>query len=191
MSAAPGDTELMIRCGGGDRAAFEELVRRYETRLIPYIRSIIRDRDYAEDLFQETFFRIHRQAPQYVPKARLSTYILTVARHLCFSFLQKKRESPVELDEAAATSSYGGPTRRLEMEELKEAVAEALSRLPREHREAVTLRYQCGMSFKAIAEIMQSPLGTVASWVYQGQEKLASELEEFAPLLERERGNNE
>lgn len=175
----------MLRCGGGDRAAFEELLKRYETRLIAFIRSIVRDRGDAEDLFQETFLRVHRAAPRYVPKARLSTFLHTIARNLALNFVQKKREQPVERVVDTGVEEEAG--RGADLEALRAALAAALSRLPREQREAVTLRYVSELPYRRIAEVMDAPIGTVASWVHDGLQKLSPALRRFGALAEEKR----
>ena len=174
----------MLRCGGGDRGAFGELVRRYETRLLAFIRSLVRDRGDSEDLFQETFLRIHRAAPRYVPRARLSTFLYTIARNLCLNHLQKKRATPVELMEERGQTEEAG--RAVDLAALKGHLAEALGRLPREQREAITLRYVNDLPYKRIAEVMGAPMGTVASWVHEGLKRLSPGLARYAPLVSDE-----
>ncbi|MBI2920122.1 MAG: sigma-70 family RNA polymerase sigma factor [Planctomycetes bacterium] len=173
------DTDLMLLCGRGDRAAFAELVARYEVRLIGFIGAIVRDRTEAEDLFQEVFLRVHQAAPRYVPRARLTTWIYTIARNLCLNFLQKKRPRPVEELEGESPGGSEGE-RAVEAEELRAAVGAALARLTAEQREAVTLRYAGGLAYKQIAEVMGAPMGTVAFWVQEGLKKMGPELGRFA-----------
>ncbi|MCE9581003.1 MAG: sigma-70 family RNA polymerase sigma factor [Planctomycetes bacterium] len=179
-----GDTDLMLRCGGGDRAAFEELLKRYETRLLAFIRSIVRDRGDAEDLFQETFLRVHRAAPRYVPKARLSTFLHTIARNLALNFVQKKREKPVQPVVEPATAEEAG--RGVDLDALRTTLAAALSALPPNQREAITLRYVSELPYKRIAEVMGAPMGTVASWVHEGLKTLSPSMRKFGPMAGEE-----
>src|SRR5262245_12114681 len=98
------DGELYQEAGRGDRAAFSALVGRYSDELLGYFRRRVGDES-AEDLLQETFLRLHKAAPRFVPQATFRTYLYTIARNLASNHHRDAKPS-VALDVEA---SAGGP----------------------------------------------------------------------------------
>src|SRR3989338_8937997 len=93
------EQDLIHRCARGDEDAFRELLERVEKPLLHFIVRYLGDRDAAEDVFQETFLRVLRNIADFEPNASLSTWIFTIARHLCLDRLKaRRRHREVSLD---------------------------------------------------------------------------------------------
>jgi hypothetical protein len=101
------DEALMLRVGRGDRAAFNEIVRRYSKRMVNLAYQITGDRDAAEDLAQETFFRAYRSAARYTQIAKFSTWLYTIAINLCRNELRRRKFKPFSLEEMAEREDEG------------------------------------------------------------------------------------
>lgn len=188
----PTDIELMLRCQT-DPEALPELVRRYEPRLLAFIRRIIGDAVEAEDVFQDTFVRLMKAADRYEPRAAFSTWIFTIARNLCIDRLKKKsglKTIPLEyVHEQTASSSQsirrrggeasGAAPNPLDAADTAEQVAllqKAIETLPATKREALVLRVQQGLPYAEIAEITGSPVGTIKYRVHEAIRLIAEEL---------------
>ena len=86
----------MTRAGKGDADAFSEIVRRYEARARRYCYRIFRDATYSEDVAQEAFLKLYRNAERYEPTGRFSTFFYRVLGNLCFDKLRyRKRRAAV------------------------------------------------------------------------------------------------
>jgi RNA polymerase sigma-70 factor (ECF subfamily) len=189
----PSDVDLMLRVKN-DPEALTELVRRYEIRLLAFIRRMIYDRIEAEDLFQETFVRVMRAAERYEPRASFSTWIFTIARNLCIDRIKKKKGLPTVPLDAIQQSSPGvpspvmrsrnpeppgsepDPSDAAETAEQVELLRAAIAKLPETKRTALVLRVQSGLPYAEIAEITKAPVGTVKYRVHEAIRLVAEEL---------------
>jgi RNA polymerase sigma-70 factor (ECF subfamily) len=182
------DVDLMLRCRHGDRTALGELVRRYEEPLINFLHRMLGDIAEAEDLFQETFLRILRSAPAYEPKAAFSTWLYTIARHLCIDrFKKRKGLSLTSLDgradgeegnRAADLPDQGpGPLENVDGGERAQIVRGALAQLTDKKREVLMMRVYLGLPYGEIAEILGAPLGTVKYRIHDALKDLSKILQ--------------
>ena len=132
----------MLEVRAGDAQAFEELMLRYQNRLLSLLTHLVGQRDLAEDLTQEVFLRVYRARKRYVPGAKFSTWLFTIAGNVASNALRTKaRRREVSLAprtadtgsqslEAAAVAASGQmPTRQLDKAELCAAVQQAISSL--------------------------------------------------------------
>ena len=86
------DEQLIELCKDGDLSALEELLNRYRNSLMAFICSVVRDYHLAEDIFQETFIRIYREARRFRSGAVFKTWLYTIAMNRCRDALRKKRD---------------------------------------------------------------------------------------------------
>jgi len=152
--SARSDGELYLDAGRGDGVAFSILVSRYTDELLGYFRRRVRD-EAAEDLLQETFLRLHKAAPRYVPQASFRTFLYTIARNLALNHHRDARPS-VAIDLEPASESADA----LESAELSDKVHRAVDGLSDALRDVVILRHYQSLSFREIAEVLQIPEGT-------------------------------
>src|SRR3954469_25821612 len=96
MALRDPDIRLMLRVrDGDDTAAFSELVERFQHRLVAVMHHLIGSADEAEDLAQEVFLRFYRNHKKYAPKAKLSTWLFTIANNLALNALRDRKRRPV------------------------------------------------------------------------------------------------
>jgi RNA polymerase sigma-70 factor (ECF subfamily) len=157
----------------------DELIVRYQHRLLRYLLYLTGNRDTAEDLFQEVWMRVLVRGEQFNGKARFETWLFTIARNLVID-LQRKRTMQ-SLDELIEGATDGDRARTLEVAadgptpfdhaanlEDREKIAAALLKLDTLHREVLVLRFHEEMSLEEIAKVTRAPLSTVKSRLYRG-----------------------
>lgn len=181
----------MLRVAGGDESAFEQLVARYQDRVVGFFFHLLYDRGAAEDLAQEVFLRVFRARERYEPTARFSTWLFRIAHNLAINERRdtsRRREVPLALTESAeagtgdempAEKSALMPTRQFDTQELRDVVRKALDQLGERQKTVVLLHKFEGMSCEDIGEIMG--LGTVAvkSLLSRARIRLRDSLEKY------------
>jgi RNA polymerase sigma-70 factor, ECF subfamily len=180
------DEALMLRFGEGETEAFEELLTRYEKRVLCFIRRYVGNEETAADLMQETFIRVIRAASRYKPTAAFSTWILRIARNLCTDYARKmkphKHQIPFEDNaqqqpsQISGQSATDGPTLN---HEIRTKLEHAVDGLPSKQREVFVLRQLLNLSFKEIADVVDSSENTVKSRMRYALEGLRLELYDF------------
>lgn len=183
------DEMLMVRYRRGDRSAFAEIVRRYQTPLFTFSLRYLRDRDRARDVTQETFLRVVRRAEEFKHESRFSTWVFAITRNLCIDELRKGRHrSHASLDASTGetpplmdrlSNADLGPERNALGGELQDGITRAIAGLPDDQREVFLLRQLGGVPFADIAKITGTPENTVKSRMRYALERLQKELAEF------------
>ena len=148
-------------------AAFDELVERYQHRLVGVMHHLVGNADEAEDLAQEVFLRVYRTRKKYHPQAKFSTWLFTIANNLALNALRSRQRKPVvplpahesgPLGAAAgrATGARRGTAagQRLQQQELAAIIRTALESLNERQRMAVVLNKFEDMNYAEIAEVM-------------------------------------
>jgi len=183
------DEELMISLvEEGDLKAFEELLVRYEKSLFNYIYRHIGDFHAAEDLFQETFYRIFKNRRSFNPDLRFSTWAYRIATNVCIDDIRKKTrelEVPLEENNLAHESSLQFTERgvnpnpinpsleeRLIKKDIEEKIKALVKSLPEKLRSVFILSEYQDLSCREIAQILEIPLGTVKSRLHNGFKQL-------------------
>ncbi len=189
---------LMVRYQRGDREAFAELLRRYETQIFNFSLRYLRSADLAEDVTQDTFMRIVQRAAEFKHESRFSTWLYTIARNLCVDQLRKQRhrrhpsleQSDADgraLEERLPDSRPNGSTERSAVaHEIRAQVVLAVEDLPEDQREVFLLRHVGDVSFKDIATITGVGENTVKSrmrYALERLQKALSDFEEYARAL--------
>jgi len=187
------DVRLMLQVRDDDAAAFEELVLRYQGRLISLLDNLVGDRALAEDLTQDVFLRVYRARKRYVPGAKFSTWLFmitsNVAKNALRSLSRRKEVSvrPSEssevsvspLETMAKDASGLMPTRLLDKAEMSEIVRLAISTLNERQRLAVLLSKFENMSYTEIAETMKLTPLAVKSLLSRARVNLRVVLEKY------------
>jgi RNA polymerase sigma-70 factor (ECF subfamily) len=171
------DGDLIRRVAGGDRAAFEELYRRYTRPVLGLALRRLGDRGRAEDALQDAFAAIWRSASSYDPaRGQGGAWIYTVARNAIVDGVRRRPEPPMEAPDTP--SSERGPDERAESSWLAWRVHGALELLPEHERPVIELAYWGGLSQSEISDFLQVPLGTVKTRTRSALARLADLLEE-------------
>ena len=189
------DVRLMLEVRDDSAAAFEELMLRYQNRLVMVLTHLIGSYDLAEDLAQEVFLRVYRARKRYVPGAKFSTWLFTIANNVARNALRSKsrrREvnlvatesgsaaaNPLEMMAQAASGLM--PARQIARSEMQEMVREALNVLNERQRMAVLLNKFEDMCYADVAEVMQLSPQAVKSLLARARENIK---EVITPYLE-------
>jgi RNA polymerase sigma-70 factor (ECF subfamily) len=169
-------------------------MERWEGAAKRYAYRVFGDYQAAEDAAQETFVRLYRSADRYQPTAKFGTYFYTVLGNLCRDRIRAARrraghgeqiEDVFVLDDTVPAPAGLGPEPRVESEEERSIVREAVAELPEKLREAVSLREFEGLAYDEIAEVMGANLGEVKTWIHRGRKRLAHRLRRLATQDER------
>jgi len=171
------DEELFEKYRAGDAGGFDELVDRYRGPLYTVIYRMVANRGDAEDIFQETFYRVVKHGGRYDSKRKFSAWIYAIATNLCRDHHRRRARSQVQpLDSGPESAGPGNPESDSFGREIGEALQAALGGLTPEQREVFLLREFGGMSFKEIAEATDSKLNTVLGRMHGAVGKLRIEL---------------
>jgi len=189
------DVRLMLEVRNDDAAAFEELMRRYQTRLITVLEHLVGNRETAEDVAQETFLRVYRSRKSYVPGSKFSTWLFTIANNAASNARRsrsrrKERNISPAVDE---TGAWGGgglenmaqaksglmPARQADKAEMREVVRTALESLNERQRMAVLLCKFENLSYTEIAETMGLSPQAVKSLLSRARDNLRDVIEPY------------
>ena len=170
VPAADSDEFLMHAFAGGDAAAFTRLYDRHERATWRFIRHRLgaQHEGAADDVLQETWISVARAAPRYVPTARFTTWLFTVARNRVIDHLRGQSNAMPSIDaplagiesggddgerwaDRVAADAADGPLARIESRQQAEAFLEALAQLPEPQREAFVLQAEGGLSIEEVA----------------------------------------
>ena len=180
----------------GNVQAFTELMSRHERALWNFVRRFVADAASAEDLLQEVFLRVVRNADEWQPTAKFSTWIYTIARNLCTDHARRMtHRRAASLDGPALADGHGdgsGPRRidgvvgadrggeaALQSREIAERIEHALAALPVEQREVFLMRELQDMPFADIAVAVGASLPTVKSRMRYALERLRVALDDW------------
>ncbi|HEY5313336.1 MAG TPA: sigma-70 family RNA polymerase sigma factor [Pirellulales bacterium] len=193
------DVRLMLQVRDDDAAAFEELMLRYQNRLMTVLEHLVGERTQAEDLAQDVFLRVYRSRKTYVPGARFSTWLFTIANNVASNARrsrQRRREvsvqssptaqtAPARLDELAQAASGQMPTRVLDKAEMQAIVRLALESLNERQRMAVLLSKFEEMNYADIAAAMDLTPQAIKSLLSRARANLREVLEPYLQTGQR------
>jgi RNA polymerase sigma-70 factor (ECF subfamily) len=172
------DRELVERVAGGDRAAVRLLFMRHHARVYRFAARQTGSEMMADDIANEVFLELWRQAPAFQGRSEVSTWLLGIARFKALSAVRKRKEDAIDEDEAAAIPDTGDTP---EVAVMKDDKATALKRmvnaLPEEHRTVIDLAYYHAKSVTEIAEVLQIPVATVKTRMFYARKKLGEALQ--------------
>jgi RNA polymerase sigma-70 factor (ECF subfamily) len=175
------DEELVARVARGDPAAVQALVARKLPRMLALGRRMLGDPIEAEDVAQEVFLRVWRQAPNWKPgAARFDTWMHRVALNLCYDRLRRRREEPTA-EPPERPDPGPAPDRGLLAAELGKRVDAALARLPERQREAIVLCHYQELGNIEAAEVMSVSVEALESLLSRGRRALRSALADLKP----------
>ncbi len=171
-----------------DAGLLDQLIVRYQHRLLRYLLFLTGNREMADDLFQEVWMRVLTRGGQFNGKARFETWLFTIARNLVIDYRRKRTMSSLdELFEAGGDDDRPitfevadhepTPFDHFSNVEDRERVAGALLHLDTLYREVLVLRFHEEMSLEEIAKVTRAPLSTVKSRLYRGMAAIRPRLE--------------
>jgi RNA polymerase sigma-70 factor (ECF subfamily) len=189
IAADSTDEALIARYARGSAAAFEMLYRRHELRVWRYLERNALSRATAEELMQEVWFAVARDADRYQPTARFTTWLFTIARNRLIDTL-RTRGRQLSLDapgadsgavvEGLTTQPDAGPLAAVLVRDQAVALRLALAQLPLEQRDAFLLQVEGDLSVEEVARITQSSFETTKSRLRYARTRLRELLREHA-----------
>jgi RNA polymerase sigma-70 factor (ECF subfamily) len=180
----PTDEELVARSTGGDLDSFNQLVVRWERPIYALAYRVIGREEDARDVCQETFLRAFRALGGFKGQAKFSSWLYRIALNLCRDWIRRERRAPVAqapegmdlIELAGETSPSDSVEELVARREIGRAVARAMATLPEEQRTAIILKEYHGLTFQEIADMLECPLSTVKTRLYQGLSVLRRQL---------------
>jgi RNA polymerase sigma-70 factor, ECF subfamily len=180
------DPAVVEQARKGSEAAYRELLTRYERPVFSLIFRMVRDRETAEDLSQETFIKVLNNLDRYSPEFKFSSWLFKIANNLTIDHLRRRRVDTISIEGApdavtaesakatsiAVVSGDESPLEELESRELGNAIEKAIARLRPEYRACIMLRHVEDKSYEEIAEIVKLPLGTVKTYIHRARHEL-------------------
>lgn len=181
------DHALMEQIGMGDHHAFRQLVERHQNAVIGTVSKMLGNSSDSEDIAQQVFLRIWRNAKRYRPDAKFTTYLFTITRNLVFNETRRRgRKKEVSSDEreenanqTAEAPSENRPDSELLQAELQAAVDKAINSLPEVQRMAVILRRYEQMPYEDIAASLNLSVPAVKSLLFRARTTLREALSNY------------
>ena len=183
MGSAEADLALVNRVKRGDKAAFDLLVIKYQSRIINLVSRFVRNQADAQDVTQEAFLKAYRAMANFRGESAFYTWLYRIAVNTAKNFLAvqaSRRPSEMELnvsemeqiDDSNALKDLDTPEHLLLTKEIQDTVIRAIEGLPEDLHTAITLRELEGLSYEEIAEVMACPIGTVRSRIFRAREAI-------------------
>ncbi len=188
--AVKSDQDIVALARAGEEAAYRELIRRYERPLFSLLYRMVRDRELAEDLAQETFVKALNAIESYRPEFKFSSWIFKIANNAAIDHLRRRELDTLSLEGSPqaetpeaieATALQIGDRQEsaldeVEARELGGQIEAAIAQLRPEYRSCILLRHVEGRAYEEIAEILNLPLGTVKTYIHRARNELRQAL---------------
>ena len=173
---ASSDEELVALSQGGDLDSFNQLVLRWERPIYALAYRVIGREEDARDVAQETFLRAFRALKGFKGQAKFSSWLYRITLNLCRDWIRREKRTPLaQAPEGVDLVELAGEATPLDSiedlvgrKQLGRAVSKAMALLPEEQRTAIILKEYHGLTFQEIAELLDCPLSTVKTRLYQG-----------------------
>jgi RNA polymerase sigma-70 factor (ECF subfamily) len=178
------DADVVALAQQGRDVAFRELVRRYQRPVFSLVYRMVRDRETAEELAQDTFVKVLGHIDQYSPEFKLSSWLFKIANNVAIDHLRKGRLPTVSMSgnpeegrsfDIAARAPSALET--LEAREIGSSIERAIGALRPEYRACILMRHVEGRSYEEIASTLDLPMGTVKTYIHRARNELRKLLE--------------
>lgn len=185
------DRILIRRVQAGERAAFRELYDRYHKRVFAVALGVLKNKEDALDVVQESFVKVHRHLDGFQGSSSFYTWLYRIVMNLAIDQLRRRKSARTagsedlldreQVDDAVVRERMeSNPRKTVIRRELMVRVEEALGSLPEHHRQVIVLREIEGMSYEEIAEVMDVPKGTIMSRLFHARRKMQVALQDYA-----------
>lgn len=182
------DDVLVKKAIGGSESAYKKLVDKYERALYFHILKMVKDREQVEDLVQEAFVKAFDNLNTYSTDYAFSTWLYRIATNHTIDYLRKKKLNTLSIDSPMKTKDgememqlpddSAETDRSIIRKQRQKIVQEAIQDLPEKYRKVIELRHMEEKSYQEIADILDSPLGTVKAHIFRARELLYKELKD-------------
>jgi RNA polymerase sigma-70 factor (ECF subfamily) len=172
----PTDHELMRLTAEGDSEAFSALLRRWDSRVVRVLATLVNSRADVDDLRQEVFIRVLRASDRYRDCGEFSTWLFRIVLNLARDHARRTRRRPQPLPEELRDEGIAPPAAGVSQRELADSVAASLAALPQELREVLVLKHYAELTFAEMAETLAAPASTLKSRLALAHRRLGAEL---------------
>ena len=170
------DWRVLQAARGGDQGAFHTLVESYREPVLGYIRRLVRDPCLAEDLTQEVFLRVYQRLPSFSDRCLFTTWLFQVTKNRVIDELRAARRRPQPELVLDALSALEDRRDHGQHNETVEAIWQAVAELDLSLKMALLLRDVVGLSYREIADVLESDLGTVKWRIHRARENVQQSL---------------
>ncbi len=179
------DWELVQKCQAGEMDAFQELVSRYHQKIYVVLSGLLRNREDAQEVAQEAFFRAYRKIKSFQGGSSFYTWLYRIAVNMAIDSQRRQKRNPLDFRETMdglfeeQNEVARDPFSDVHDRELREKLVSAINDLTPEHRAVIILRTVEGLSYKDIGEILGCSEGTVMSRLHYARKRLQEKLSAF------------
>jgi RNA polymerase sigma-70 factor, ECF subfamily len=168
------DETLLASIAAGDKFAMQVLFQRHNVRVYRFVLRLVGNASVAEEIVGDVFLSVWRQAGSFEAKCRVTTWLLTIARHKAISVLRRRPEAQLDDEMAAAIADPKEEAESiLERQERSKMICECLERLSPLHREIIDLVYYHEKSVEEVAQIVGAPKSTVKTRMFYARNHMA------------------
>ncbi|MBK8457279.1 MAG: sigma-70 family RNA polymerase sigma factor [Phyllobacteriaceae bacterium] len=172
------DGELVRRVADGDKAAIRLLFHRHHARIFRFVARMTRSESVADDVANDVFLELWRQAGKFEGRSEVSTWLLGIARFKALSALRKRTEDELDDERAENVADASDDPETMAMKESKSVrIRRLVDMLPTEHRVVIDLAYYHGRSVAEIGEVLAIPVATVKTRMFYARKKLGEALQ--------------
>lgn len=181
----PSDWELVQKCQSGEMSAFQELVSRYHQKVYLVILGLLRNREDALEVAQETFLRAYRKIGGFQGGSSFYTWLYRIGVNLAIDAQRRQKRNPLDFRDSmdgvfeSQNEVARDPFAEAHDRELREGLIKAINELTPEHKAVIVLRTVEGLSYKEIGAILGCSEGTVMSRLHYARKKLQEKLSPF------------
>lgn len=178
MQTGHEDNFLIKQAIRGDAYAFEQLMRRHESRMYSVAIRMCGNREDAQDCVQDAMLRIYRALDRFKGQSSFSTWVYRITMNTCLDELRRRKvRASTSLDSLlesgwSPTDESDTPERHAIDSERRKALSQAIHSLPEDMRSAIVLREMQGLSYEEISDVLSVNVGTIKSRISRGREKL-------------------
>ncbi len=189
---AASDTELILLTQSGNMDAFEQLVQRYDKRVLTIAAGYVNSSDDAKDIYQEVFLRVYKGLPKFQYKSEFSTWLFRITTNVCLSHrMRGRRHAHTSLDQRVndgdgqshalkdTLSDDTSSDQQVHNAEIILRVEEALKNLSPRQKMVFSLKHYEGYKLREIAEMMKCSEGTVKKYLFEATARLREQLKDF------------
>jgi RNA polymerase sigma-70 factor, ECF subfamily len=168
------DTDLLDRIAVGDKRALQALFARHSVAVYRFLHRLVKDEALSEDLVNEVFVGVWKNADKFEGNSQVSTWILAIARFKALSSLRRRKDASLdEVEAAAIPDSSDNPEISLQKKDRVAILRECMSHLSRDHREVIDLVYYHEKSVNEVAEIVGLPMSTIKSRMFYARKRMS------------------